>query len=499
LRQIRPEGWTVLAWAGGAYGLLTLSIYQETRALTPALPAVALLAGAALLGLPWSRLRQGLLALILALGLVQFAAVSYEPVQRLIPPGTFQLPFWGQTTSLAQGIYIQLPDEGRTDRGFWIEPDILERMESQRLALGRESLSLGLLVNLSQINDRAFSYLIVTRYPHVQVQSLIEAFDTSSPYARLFGYDYLAVKRINTGTNPSQDAVIEAIIEGPPRLFSEAFVLETTYTMPYGDTVYLYRQRYPPPDDVPREVVAALAQDLSGRTRPTDAILLAPAYLVGPFIPHYAGSAEVLLAPSDDGELDALTSGFRRIVLVKGAGATGQVEAWLNEHTFRATHEWAQSLQVVLYGLVSGSPARSPAVQVEASFDGRLELVGYALPARVWQAGDIVPLTLFWQRRAPIEEDYRVFVHLLDGSGLPRAQADSGPVGGSRPTSGWSEGEAIVDRHGLLLPDDLVPGEYALHVGMYVPEGGERLSVQRASGEMLGDSLGLGGLVVSSP
>jgi 4-amino-4-deoxy-L-arabinose transferase-like glycosyltransferase len=500
LRKVRPAGWTVLAWAGGAYVLLTLSIYQETRAFTPALPGVALISGAVLLKLPWRRLRLGLLALILAFGLLQFAVLSYEPVQRLLPPTTFRLALWGQTSSFAQGVYIQLPDEGRTDRAFWIEPDVLQRMEERRLALGHDLLSLGLLVNMSQINAGSFDYLILTEYPHLRVESLIERFEETSPYRRLFAHDYVAVKRTNTGMNPAQEEVIEALLEGPPRLFAQAFELETTYAMPYGDTVYLYRQRTPLPDDYPIQYVSSLAEDISGRTRAGDTIVLVPPDLVGPFVSHYTGSAEITLTPpaaEAEDELAAIASEQGRVYLVVGEGANGKVEDWLNRHAFRAAHEWADSLQLITYGTVDGVPAPVPAVELDVVLDGRLELTGYDLPAASWQGGDIVPLTLFWQVQAPVGNDYGVFIHLLDGSGGLVAQADSAPVGGSRPTSGWEAGEEIVDRHGLLLPDGLAAGEYELRMGMYVPASGERLLASSANGQRLGDSLSLGWVEVA--
>jgi hypothetical protein len=84
-----------------------------------------------------------------------------------------------------------------------------------------------------------------------------------------------------------------------------------------------------------------------------------------------------------------------------------------------------------------------------------------------------------------------VFVHLLDEKGQLVAQTDSAPAGGSRPTSSWGEGEVIVDRHGVLLGDELAPGTYELRVGMYLPATGARLPVQDTEGKPLGDSLSL--------
>jgi 4-amino-4-deoxy-L-arabinose transferase-like glycosyltransferase len=520
VQRIRPEGWVVVTWLGGSYVLLTLSIYQESRAFTPVLPAVALLFGAALFKLSseaplpgtWTApdrpgrgrwVSGGLLGLVLAFALVQFFALTYEPVHRLLPPKTFTVPLLGATSSWAQGVYIQLPDEGQTDRGYWIEPDVLRRMEQRRLALGQESLSLGLLVNTSQINAGPFVYLILTQYPHLRVEGLIDQFNDSSPYSRLFAHDYLAIKRENANANRSQEETIAQILDAPPSLLAQAFELECSYPLPDGSTVYLYRQRSHLPEDYPVQYVTDLATHLGQRTQPGDAILLTPLELVGPFVSQYTGPAEVEVAPPTEGELATVAAQHRRVLLVLGDAAAGQMEGlaqdWLNRNGFRATHEWVGSLQVIIYGTVAGSPAEDPSETIGAFLGEQIELAGTDLPGASWRRGDVLPLTLFWRSGPGIEADYTVFVHLLDEDGQLVAQTDSAPVGGSRPTSSWGEGETIVDRHGLPLPDDLPSGTYQLLAGMYLPSTGERLLVADRRGVPLGDSIPLGQVTVVSP
>ena len=502
IRQVQPEGWAVLAWAGGSYALLTLSIYQETRAFTPALPAVALLFAAALLKLPWRKLRLALLVLVLAFGLLQFAIVSYEATQRLLSPSTVELPLWGRTTSFAQGVYIQLPDEGRTDRRYWIQPDVLQRMEAERLAQGREQLSLGLLINTSQINAGPFNYLILTEYPQIRVESLISRFDETSPYSQLFAHDYVAVKRLNAGMNASQKTVIEAILDGQARLFDQVYALQTTYLLPDEDTVYLYRRRSHLPADYPVEYVTGLAEALGDRTRASDAIVLMPPELAGPFVTSYGGLAEIYVTAGAEEDVAEIAAQHRRLFLVLGDAEAGEVEGqaleWLNEHAFRAGHEWFDSLQLLTYGTTAKVPAIQPSVESGATFGEAIALAGYDLPPGPWRRGDIVPLTLFWQGLAPPEEDYQVFVHLLDKDGQLVSQTDSVPAGGSRPTSGWGKGEMIVDRHGLLLGDEIATGTYEVRVGMYLPATGERLPVWDAAGNPLGDSLSLETLEIAT-
>ncbi len=503
LRKAQPTAWVVLSWVGGAYLLLTLSIYQETRAFTPTLPAVALILGAALLGLPWRRLKVLLLAGLLLFGLLQFFTISYESVHRFVPNGSITLPFWGRTALFAQGNYIQLPDENETDRGYWIEPDVLQRMEEQRLALGRELLSLGLLVNTSQINAGPFNYLILTEYPNLRVESLIDLAEPTSPYSRLFAHEYLAVKRPAPGMNPLQEQVINDILDGPPPLFDQLFELETVYPLPDGESVYLYRQRHYLPADYPGEYVTQLASDLGNRTQTGDALLLTPPQLAGPFLSNYAGPAEVSLVPAAPEELAEIAARHRRIFLILADADAGPrddgAQEWLNQNAFPAGHEWAGSLQLLVYGTTSQPPATSPAVNVGASLGDRALLVGFDLPIRNWHPGEIVPLTLIWESRADFDQDYRVFVHLVDRHGTVVAQSDSEPMGGSRPTSSWIEGEMIVDRHGVHLPTDLQPGQHELRVGLYLPATGDRLPVTDAGGNLVGDSLGLAPLQVTAP
>lgn len=88
-----------------------------------------------------------------------------------------------------------------------------------------------------------------------------------------------------------------------------------------------------------------------------------------------------------------------------------------------------------------------------------------------------VALTLYWQALREMDESYTVFVHLMDGNRVVRAQQDSPPVNGTYPTTLWQPGEFITDLHVISLPPDLPPGDYVLEVGMYLAETGARLAV----------------------
>lgn len=119
-----------------------------------------------------------------------------------------------------------------------------------------------------------------------------------------------------------------------------------------------------------------------------------------------------------------------------------------------------------------------PEVQhpLEASFGDRIRLRGYDLGTL--QAGQPLEITLYWESMAEVDEDYAVFVHLVEeGSGRIVTQIDEEPQHGSYPTSMWVPGEIVVDAHTLSVPADLPAGTYRLRVGLYQQETGAYLAV----------------------
>jgi 4-amino-4-deoxy-L-arabinose transferase-like glycosyltransferase len=500
LRRLRIGWWAVLLWVLGPYLVLTLSIYHEARALTPVLPAIALLGSGFLLKLPWRRVRILLVALLILIGLVQFYAVSFEPLHGLVTATALRLPVLGRTSLLGWGGYLQRPDADATDRRWWIEPDVLQRMEEERLAQGWEDASLGLLVNAKQINFEHFAYLALEGgyHPQITVERLARAHGPEPVYPRLYEHDYLLVKRDNAAADADSQAVIDLILDNPPDLFSQAFSLEKSYPLPDGDTVYLYRRRYHPPVDITAEFFPELAQTLDGMSQEGDALVVTPPELV-PLVGQYLEEDLAVYALPGSGlpedRLAEIALGRERLFAIYGAGDANDLDGagrrWLNENGHRAWDTWFGPTQLVLYGL-SPEPKRPVINLVKAELGEDLTLFGYVRPSGPAETGGVLPLTLLWQALEETDADYKVFVHLIDQAGQLAAQRDSEPVGGSRPTSTWVGGEPIKDRVGLLLPADLPPGLYELVVGMYHPATLERLPVFDADGNPAGDSILLG-------
>jgi hypothetical protein len=111
----------------------------------------------------------------------------------------------------------------------------------------------------------------------------------------------------------------------------------------------------------------------------------------------------------------------------------------------------------------------------EADFGERIRLLGYDVGTL--QAGQPLEVTLYWQSLAELDEDYLIFVHVLDETGAIVTQVDEGPQQGSYPTSLWVAGEIVIDRHTLIIPGELLAGDYRLRIGFYRQENGDYLAV----------------------
>ncbi len=123
-------------------------------------------------------------------------------------------------------------------------------------------------------------------------------------------------------------------------------------------------------------------------------------------------------------------------------------------------------------------------------------LIGYDLSGAVdgvhLLPGETLQVRLVWQAKETPEDNYVVFVQLLDQSNQVVAQHDGQPGGGELITTTWAPGEYISDVHPLALPADLPAGDYRLIVGMYLPDTGERLTTYDVHGDPTGDYLTLG-------
>ena len=181
----------------------------------------------------------------------------------------------------------------------------------------------------------------------------------------------------------------------------------------------------------------------------------------------------------------------RLYVLYWGEGQRdpqGVIERWLDANTFKASEEWVGDVRFAVYAVpAQANVAATPSGATFAGLDGEtITLNSYAVWPQVARPGEVVQAQLVWTADATPARPYKVFLHLLAADGSLVAQRDAEPVGGSRPVTTWTAGEEVVDNHGLLLPPDLPPGDYALRLGFYdAYDPATRLAVEGADSLLL--------------
>lgn len=138
------------------------------------------------------------------------------------------------------------------------------------------------------------------------------------------------------------------------------------------------------------------------------------------------------------------------------------------------------------YGGVVSVPAGQASVDGNAEpiamFGGSFALLAATLPADPVRPGDSVPITLRWRMAEPVDTAYSTFVHLV-GVGKPLvAGVDAAPCAGWYPTDRWHTDEVVQYQLTLVIPSDLVAGNYEVAVGMYNWISSERLPVVQTNG-----------------
>lgn len=128
------------------------------------------------------------------------------------------------------------------------------------------------------------------------------------------------------------------------------------------------------------------------------------------------------------------------------------------------------------------------------TFADDIALIGVDMPTGAVKPGDTIDLTLYWKALQPMDDNYRVFVHVLRPDDNVVAQSDKlNP--GDYPTERWSADEYVRDQHRLAIPETIAPGDYRLIVGLWQPETG-RLFVTDADGSMQSDHFQLRTIII---
>jgi hypothetical protein len=127
-------------------------------------------------------------------------------------------------------------------------------------------------------------------------------------------------------------------------------------------------------------------------------------------------------------------------------------------------------------------PTITPTQPADAQLGEALSLPGFTLTPDTLHPGQPINLTLFWQREGIVNQDYHLFIHIVDNNDQIIAQLDGPPISPEYPTYEWQEGLLLPDPHTLSLPSDISPGTYRLFIGLYEWPSLTRLPAFQADG-----------------
>lgn len=220
-------------------------------------------------------------------------------------------------------------------------------------------------------------------------------------------------------------------------------------------------------------------------TPPEGDAVTANARLVAEF-PTYQGFGCVLLPPEkrEKGYLFAFLAAEKRPPLSELAAAF----PW----TQIASDQFANPGQKYHLGYaapLTALPPITPTYAETAVWDIPLTLNGYDLARRVFQPGESVALTLYWQANGAIPPTTSVAIHLTGPTDSPDgeqlwAQFDGDPCLDLFPMTRWQD-ESVLSNIVLSLPETMPQGSYALTLHLYNWQTGERLLSQTPGGETL--------------
>ncbi len=118
----------------------------------------------------------------------------------------------------------------------------------------------------------------------------------------------------------------------------------------------------------------------------------------------------------------------------------------------------------------------------------RVALIAIDVPQTTAAPGQQIPFTLTWRALHSLNEDFVVFIHLIDEEGNLAATFDHPPMGGGYPTHLWQKGDTVIDRRSVDLVDDFPLGIFEVRAGWYRLQDLSRLPVVDSQGRALPDS-----------
>ena len=139
-----------------------------------------------------------------------------------------------------------------------------------------------------------------------------------------------------------------------------------------------------------------------------------------------------------------------------------------------------------------------PQYESHTCFEFGLCLTGVTYAAAL-HPGERLRLHLYWELQRRVQQDFVLFVHLLDPDGNAIGGVDDFPLEHAYRTYEWRLEETVLTTHDFVVPNSMRPGRYTFEVGMYTQPGIERVPAVNAEGALGDDRVLFSHLKIARP
>ena len=165
----------------------------------------------------------------------------------------------------------------------------------------------------------------------------------------------------------------------------------------------------------------------------------------------------------------------------------GLVEGQLRAHCEYRGEHWQREtgqrpIRVMNFVGCDGSFALEPRQSTDIVWGDQVALRGIRVVNLA--PGDRAQVVLWWRTLRRPDQDYSVFVHLVDKRGALIAQHDKLPLNAFYPMRAWPQNVDQRDAYSLKLAADADLGGASLAIGLYDAQEGLRLPIRASESDL---------------